>query len=512
MAELTITRASHHFKVSKISVRGREAVESFAKKFIQYGVQRQMGRYVTTALKVFASALADRSEYRFHINQYEKFLEHLKLHYLDKDGLVEYRTLVIPKVRKITLAIKEGWAPRQDQVPAIDYILEDTPNKRKLLEVQTGKGKSFMSMYAGMKLECAAAYIVRPMYIDKWVIDFQKTYDLEPEDLMVIRGSNQLQALLFLAAEGELKAKILLISNKTLQNWIKLYERIGDETLMLGYACRPDEFFELLGVGFRVIDEVHQDFHLNFKIDLNTHVERSLSLSATLVSDDAFLNRMYEMTYPAATRFKGFAYDKYISATAVLYRFKRPDKIRCIDHRQKTYSHHLFEESVMKDKEILANYIKMVRAVIDSEYISDYRPGSRMLIYGAGTDFCTLLTTELRKWYPDLRIERYCGTLDDPYDNLMQSDICVSTVSSAGTGVDIPFLRVVLLTHAISSTQSNIQGFGRLRNNLPEDIVPRFVWTVNIQTPKHMEYHDKKMDILKDKALDLNALDYGEPL
>ena len=54
------------------------------------------------------------------------------------------------------------------------------------------------------------------------------------------------------------------------------------------YGCNPEDFFNLINVGIRLIDEVHQDFHLNFKIDLYTNVKKTISLSATLQSDNKF--------------------------------------------------------------------------------------------------------------------------------------------------------------------------------------------------------------------------------
>lgn len=513
MAELTITKASHHFKVSKITPRGREAVSAFARKLILYGKRRVPGnRYVSEPLKVFASRTDDASEYRFHINHLPEFFEHLKRFYLDKEGMVDVVQALVPLKKEVELALKEGWAPREDQTPAIDYIVAEGPSPRKLLEIQTGKGKSFMTMYSAWLLKALGVYIVRPKYLEKWKEDFQKTFHLEKNDLWVVRDTKDLQSLIFMAMEGEIPPKIILMGSSLLQIWIKMYEKFGAATLSMGYGCLPDQFFEILNSSLRVIDEVHEAFHLNFKIDLHTNVEKSISLSATMKSDDAFLNRMYEIAYPARERYKSETYHKYISATAVMYRFNKPDKIRSVDWRQKTYSHHLFEESVMRDKEVLKNYVTMIRAVIDSEYIADYRPGSRMLIYAAGTDMCTYLVNELRRWYGDLMIERYCGTLNDPYSNIMESDICVSTVQSAGTGVDIRFLRVVLLTHAISSTQSNVQGFGRLRDLKMDDVTPRFLWFTNIDNPKHMEYHNKKMEILEDKALFLNDMPYGAPI
>ena len=511
MAELTVTLTSHYFKVTRITVRGRGAVEQFARKYIQYDKKYIQGRFSQVALKVFAAATADRTEYRFHINQLPEFQLHLRLDHIREDQ-VEYfhEPLDEPKIVDIPLR-DDVHTPRPAQELAVDYILAPEP-KLKLVSMQTGQGKSFVAMIATARLRYMPVYMVKPGYIDKWILDLRKTYKLELKDLMVIRGTESLQQLLELAVADAIPSKIILVSNRTFQIWIKLYEKLGEGTLQIGYACRPDEFFKLLKAGIRIVDEVHQDFHLNFKIDLYTNVQKSLAMSATLKADDAFLNRMYEIAYPMATRFEGDAYIKYISATALLYRFEKPELVKSENWRQKTYSHHVFEESIMRHKEVLKNYIDMIKTVVDMELVYDHVDGEKMLIYVASVEFATELVRRLQIAYPQFKIRRYCGTAGDPYEDLMTADCSVSTLGSAGTNVDIPGLKCVFLSNAVNSTQSNVQGFGRLRNNLAPGRVPRFVWATNEDTRKQIEYHDRKMVILKDLALSLNSRVYHRTL
>lgn len=866
MAELTITIASHHFKVSKMTVRGRPAVVSFVREYIHYeGRKNYRGVYVQEPKHTYASRLADFSEYRFHINQLEKFKAHLQHYYLNKEGLVEYIQLPVPEGMGAELVMQPGWAPKPEQVPALEYMVGEKPSMRKLLGIQTGKGKAqpldakikipggwttmgkvqpgdiitaadgtptkvvsihpqgvkdiyritfvdgrsteccaehlwrvyrssspshwkvvttaeliemrryrpdrcfieliepedgpeldlpippyvlgvllgdahlgntsivlttpdayivdavtaqlpedlcitrrseiefaivkksglfsqngsrangyvrrlhqlglagklshekfipemylrgsraqrlallqglmdtdgtvnvsgslsfcsssqalaqsveylvrslggiafitrkikhftykgerkqglpayqvnirhrkpseffqlprkrdrvndenqysatlklriadieligqkpaqcisidhpsrlyvtddfivthntFCAIYAAYLLQARAVYVLDPKYMEKWEEDFDKHYVLEREDILVINNAKALKSLLYLAAEGGLECKIIMMNSVIMQNWFKQYEKLGEESFALGFACRPDEFYELVGAQIRTIDEVHEAFHQKFKVDLYTNVKRTISLSASMVSDDTFLNRMYEMCYPSAERFKGEAYDRYVSATGVFYRFDRPDLIRDRERggAGSSYSHHVFEDSILKSRETFANWMKLIRMCVQSEYIADYKPGSRMLVYASGIEMATAIRDDLRKWFTDLRIERYCGSIDDPYDNLMEADICVSTPGSAGTGHDIPWLRVALLTVAVNATQSNIQGFGRLRRldkYTKEDVTPRFLWLINQDNKTHIGYHDKKMELLKERALVLNTRNYGTPL
>ena len=113
---------------------------------------------------------------------------------------------------------------------------------------------------------------------------------------------------------------------------IKLYEQESENILEQGYACLPIQLFEHLGAGVRVIDLVHQPFpSLIFKIDLYTHIKKVISLSATLVSGDDFMNKVYEIAYPAFKHIKAPAYKRYVAVEAMLYEMHKPEKIRYLD-------------------------------------------------------------------------------------------------------------------------------------------------------------------------------------
>lgn len=494
--KLKVIVHTHHFVVTSISPRTREAVEKFARRNVQYGFIKVGRQFRRAPVKVFAAATKDRNEYSFHINQLKEFKDALKLAFLTEEQ-VDYSEAPLVATAKIELPIFEQWTVREDQEPVVEYLINEEGPRQKFVNLQTGKGKSFCTMKSCSELQALQMIVVKPMYIDKWVIDIKKTYDIENDEILCVRGSANLKALLELATMGELKAKVIIISNKTLQNWIKLYEQFRDNVADMGYACTPRQLFQHLGVGVRVIDEVHQDFHLNFKIDLYTHVERGISLSATLLSDDEFMNRMYEIAYPKQHRYNGGAFDRYIKAKALLYRINNPDGFKCVDWATKRYSHNIFEQSIMKSPPRLANYTKLIIQAIESSYEKDYKDGNRLIIFCASIAFCTYLTNELKKRYPNRDVRRYVE--EDPYEDLMEADIRVTTLLSAGTAVDIPNLKTTILTVAVSSSQSNVQGLGRLRK-LHDGQEPEFIYFVAENIPKHVEYHVKKRDLLKPRT------------
>lgn len=497
MAELKVSVFSHNFVVTRITPRARTAVELFCKKYVQYGTVKVGHKWQKAMLKVFAAATKNRLEYRFHINQFKDFKAHLEFHGLT-GVLVEFVANPIPLYVNVTLPIFPHWKSYDYQEPVIEYICAAGEPRSKFVDLQTGKGKSYCSLAAASIMGTPIVLMVRPMYIDKWLIDIRKTYDIEIEDCLVIQGEKSLLALLAAAEEGKPVAKIVLMSNKTFQLWIKKYEEYGDAILDMGYACLPGDFYEHIGAGLRIIDEVHSDFHLNFKIDLYTNVAHSVSLSATLLSDDAFINRMYEIAYPKYQQYKGPAYDKYIAARSIIYRLKEPDKVRFQDWASNRYSHNTYENSILKNDNLCQNYMAMINEIIKFSYIKNYKEGHRLIIFCSSITFCTRLTAYLADKYPHFDVRRYVE--DDEFVNVMEPDIRVTTLLSAGTAIDIPMLQTTILTTAVSSSQSNIQGLGRLRK-MADGTTPEFIWLTCESIPAHITYHEKKRLMLEDRVI-----------
>lgn len=500
---LTVVVGSNYFILKRLTPRAKQAAIEFSKKYIKYGlVKVQRNKFSRAAIAVFGAATKDREEFRFHINQFKEFLDFFDRNFIN-EKLIEFIRKDIPKSDNINVKIRPEWILRDDQLPVLEYLLDNT-TRSKLVGLQTGKGKSLISMKAVSEIGKKTAIIVRPMFIYKWVGDVQKYLDIATERIMVVQGSKDLMALLQLAENNQLDdIDIFIISNKTLQMWIKLYEHKRKHILDLGYACLPEDLFEQLKVGIRLIDEVHLDFHLNFKLDLYTNVEKSISLSATLVNKDAFMEKVYEIAYPASERFKTPLLDRYIDAKAVIYYLADDRKVRASEYGSTNYSHSAFEESVMRDRDFLDNYLKLIKYVSDIGYIKDYVKGQRMIVFCYKKEFCAIVTNYLKRVYPHLDVRRYVA--EDPDENMYEPDIRVTTLGSGSTAHDIANLKTAIMTVSVDSVQSNIQALGRLRRL--DGVIPKFFYLACAQIPKQMQYHDSKRQLLRERALTFNIIE-----
>lgn len=489
---LVIHKRSHGFVLKGFSAQQEEYIKEFAKTLIQFGIQRVKGRFIKRPLKVFASSINDRSEYRFHIGYFEPFIRHLH-----SRGVIpgSYTLIEDPVNRGVDAPIKvrPSWTPRPEQEPAIEYIKRNPPPRLKLVEAQMGFGKSYITMTATADIGKRTLYIMRPAYMDKWLVDFEKTYvkgELRDKCLF-IKGSQALKDLINMQIQGTLKASNIVISNKTFQMWLKDYETYGKQMVNHGWLATPDKFTEFLEVDSLVFDEVHQDFHLNFKIMSYAHLHQSISLSATLVSHDKNLMSIYNAVHPHHNRLSGLKIKRYTVASSYFYQFKEPEKIKTTEYNRKEYSHHVFERSVMRNPETLMNYFEMIKDVLDVDFISVKRPEQTALVFCSSIKMCQLLSVWLQEMYPNEKVSYYVQGGD--YDtDFLQSTILVSTLGKSGTAVDKPDLRTVIMTNALDALAANLQALGRLRE-LKNGDVPRFVYFVNSDTHKHVEYHERKL-------------------
>lgn len=481
---------SHNFALSNYLPRDKEVIREYLRPLIQMEYERQRnGRFVPVPKRAYASTLRDRTEYRFHINQLDDFLTFLKHHhYVPAQYEIIKHGISINEFEIVDHDVKQMYEPREKQVPLIDHVL--SPGATKMIKLQTGGGKTYIALRCAWLMGARTVLSFKGMYVDRWVDGLEETFHFAKDDLVVVRGSAGLASVLEQGRCNELSAKFLIVTNRTMHDYIKDHERHSGESPL--YPVGPDMFHRTLRAGFHVMDEVHQEFHGNFRQMTYMHCPKLLALSATMDSSDPFTDRMYQIPFPIHERNDGGKYNVYISVTALYYRFVNPKIVKWKGPRR-NYSHNSFEDSIMSKKAtVLPNYFKMINFIVQNAFVKKREPGQRMLIFCASVEMCTELVAYLKRIHPLLKIGRY--TQEDDYSVLSESDISVSTVLSAGTAVDIQGLRVTLMTTAINSRQSNEQALGRLREMKDQwaGITPEFYYLVCMDIDKHLEYDESK--------------------
>lgn len=501
-----ITLATHNFTITRINNRVKDLIFGFGKQNVQYGMVRlPHGKYVKAAVKVFGAATMDRSEFRFHINQYKDFIEYMAMHNY-KEDLMSISVKELLPGKDIDIKMKVEWVPKDYQVPVIQYIEDFNNVVSKFVELQTGQGKSMCGTYALVNNGKRVVVIVKAGYIDKWVSDFLKMTDVKKKEIVTIQGSTQLKQLIQLGVEDKVTFPFIVIGNRTFQNYLKEYEEFKHEILAMGYGCLPEDFFETVGAGARLIDEVHQDFHLNYKIDMYTNVPKSVSLSATLLNNDPFLERMYKIAYPLTDRYSGQPLKRYAHAKAVIYSMQTKRYFNTTERDSPTYSHNAFERSILKSHDFTKSYFSLILNTIKASYILNYKKGQRMIVFFASLDMVDSFVKCLKSIYSQFDIRKFIG--GDDLKDLLEADITISTLQNAGTAHDIPNLTTVILTPSVQSIQANIQVLGRLREIT--DTRVEFIYLACRDIPKQMDYHLQKTTLLEQRAATLRICNASE--
>ncbi len=511
-AAVTIDVYTHGVTVRNFAHQIKNHLVDFCRFNAQMGLVRVgRNRYEKRMLRIYASTTRTRNEFRFHRNQLKGLLDFLANRGVSASQ-VRINNVELYEPLKVDLKFTDPRPPRDEQLPLINYLTSPAVEgyaPSKVVTLQTGKGKGFISIKSICDIGYRTLIVVKPMYIRKWVLELKEMTNLKDEDIMVISGESKkytgkemLRALLTQAVEDRLDCKVIVLSNVIYSDYLDLYnDQMGEGD----FPVEPMDFCKALRVGVRLIDEVHQDFHRNFRFDLFTHVPLTISLSATLESDDKFMNDRYRIVWPTPVEPPEVEYDAFIVVQSLLYSIRNPQLIRCTGFA-KSYNHVKFEESILKNKTMLSNYLEMLGDILDEVYVKDRLPGQSAIIFCATVTMCTLLTNYLKKLYPELHVERYVS--QDSYEEcFLGPDVVVSTIGSAGTAVDKPNLRETIMTNALNSKQANIQVLGRTRRlrDFP-DATPRFHFLSAREIAKHMEYARAKEPKFQGKVLGFRTL------
>lgn len=493
---LQIDVYSHHFQVSNITAYYGQAIENFSDRLTEIDIVKDgWGNITREPVRMYAQRMlvGDTYTYRFHINIYDEFVDFMNSKGIQFPNVITH-DIYIPGTYAFKL--KPGWDPFENQIPVIDYLA--SPGTKKVIDAATGSGKTVMTLMALAKINQRTVLVVKPMYIGRW-LDVaapgnKQAMMFNRRDVMTVRGGSQLRSVILLARDNELHAKFIIISNRTLTMYYENYKEFG-ETEEYGFV-KPEELWQLLDVGVRLIDEAHEHFHACFISDLNSHVPKSIELSGTLEPDDVFMRRMYEIMYPHDLRMNTGKREKYIQLYALNYQLsEHPKPIRTTRRGRSSYSQAAYEENILKVPKRKDNFVNMISDVVETWFMSEKLPDYKLLMFFDTVDACALIADTLAKVYPDLKVSKY--TQEEKASVLDECDIIVATPGSAGTAVDITNLQMVISFVMRSSSQALIQYIGRLRQLKTDKVQPKYIYmyTRNIHT--HIKYDLKMQDVYK---------------
>lgn len=469
--------------------------------------------------RTFASANKDRTHFRMLRESYNDFIR-----YMAGRGIPE-NTWEVEQVKMYKPAEADynctfPYPLREKQVEINVFIKELNPITKALfphrvIPLQMGGGKTLIALYTAAQMKVRTMIVVSKRYIDNWINNIYGSdakLDVDPKKVLLIGSTNDLIRAIRNAKTPyeRFDYDIILARKSTVTNFIKAYVR--GEKKFADYLIKVEDLYKVLGVGFLIRDEVHEEIHANANQDLHMHVPTCVNLSATLEYDDPKLDDMARLVFPLETRFNAGEWNKYINVKALRFNLQLPTKLKWSLFKKGPYSQAEFEKSILSIPQKKAAYGGFIANILACDYIPILEPGDKIAVYAYTINMCSYLQDLLQDRFPDKLVNRYVG--EDEYSNLMEADIVITTPGSAGTGVDIAGLRRVLMTNAVKSSQRSFQTAGRLRelfeldrNGIVRDV--EFGYFVCNDIPQHVDYHHFRRGKFRGKMKSQEEIETG---
>ena len=471
----------------------------------QDAIEKSLASYVVRSLLNISSFDEESGDLYFQTDD-ETLAYRLQYHVRSLGGKASFKT-ISEKNYEVTVDSRSlNGKTKKLKIISIDYVGEkeaqciaiDHPDHLYITDDFIVTHNTVTALTATATLKYRFAVIVLASYVDKWVGDITSILEIDKSEVAVIRGSDALQRCTRYPETDLPTPKAFVISISTIANWYKLYEEQKDHPSLEAYSCKPWELFSHLGIGTVIFDEVHQHPHAVYRIYTYLHAPRTISLSATLLTKDPTLQKVQAMMFPHHRRYDKLKLKRYITVHACAYQIADfiHSKVRTSEYGQNSYSHTAFEKSILKHPRLSKQYLDMIADLVQSSYIEGKMEGDKLAIFVGSAKMADAVVGILKKRFNGLDIRTYLER--DPYENAIVPDVRVSTILSLGTAVDIPQLRVSIMTNSIESPIANVQTLGRLRELKDRDV--RFYYLYCSTIPKHQEYHLKKIDLFSSRV------------
>lgn len=355
----------------------------------------------------------------------------------------------------------------------LDSIINPKSPPYVLVDLRPGAGKTFISVNALHRMGKKTAIVILPKYMDKWIEDIEDYTDIPSDRVYRVEGRSSINHIM----ENDVDYDVFLISIRTMMMYINQYEGAGD-------VASPTEVFNKMKIGVLLSDESHQENTSLNRIVMYSNASKVIGLSATYTGNSTSDTRIQNVLFPPEVRISNLSkFDKYIDIKEVGYRFTPKQKLKY--QTRYGYSHGEYEKTFLKNKPLRIAYFNMLVSYICFEYIKRREEGDKCLVFFYLKDMCTLFQSYLKEVLEvDLKILRFIG--EDPYSNIEEGDIIVTTPGSCGTALTVPNLIFALNTVMISSVKANIQITGRLRKLNNKQTVYMYVLNRDISTHRNM--------------------------
>lgn len=332
---------------------------------------------------------------------------------------------------------------------------EYTYKKSQLMvDLMTGKGKTYCTLAAiSLHKSRSAIFCHDEDKIKEWKDDILEHTYVEESDIYIIQGK---KSILKMLKPGFKLPKIYLISHRTLSTYSKT-----DAELLT-------ELFVKMRIGIKVFDEAHKEFYSMIKIDLFTNTKRTFYLTASPDRSDHLESAVYKLYFKNVI-FYGNAdlitSDDIYAIGVFINMDTKPSIVDITNCQTKqgfsapTYSKQIFSG---KPRDTIINTLKKAFEIAESNV------DPRIAIYITSIDAIDTMKLWLIEDFgiDESDIGRYHSKVPKAEKERAKNECkyILTTISSLGTGKNIPGLTTIIDTEAFSSNNTARQLPGRLRN------------------------------------------------
>lgn len=318
-----------------------------------------------------------------------------------------------------------------------------------LLQLDPGVGKTYITIASLTVLGLKPIIITHTLRIeDQWIDSFKTMTDLNERDILIIRGTKMMEDMMSVDP-SKIKQKVYLVNHKTFAQFMKKY---GGEKLR--------EFFQHMKFGIKIYDEAHLNFQNTLRIDYYSNTKMTIYLTATfsrsIDTETKLFRTVFSDIISYGAEHKNKDENKHMVYVSMLYNSKP-------GYDQIAYMNTFKGFSKMRYSEYTISCPKFIDVLLQTVNYFIVREG-KMLVLSSKIDSANTIADILKEKFPNKRISTFHSkvSIEDKVFAL-EADIICSTPQSAGTGVDIPGLRTLIMTESYSSLVEAEQVSGRLR-------------------------------------------------
>lgn len=346
------------------------------------------------------------------------------------------------------------------------------------LNLQTGDGKTYSAITAILTYKIKSIIITHQDKIkNQWIDSFDKMTTFPMDQLINISGTEIMEEIM----KGQIKGEVYLVNHQTLEAYARSH----------GWTKIRD-FFKKIKVGIKIVDEAHRFFENTLMIDNFSNCYKSFYLTATYGRSDTS-NTVYKRAFSSLARFgeETLNYEEKRKHTNFVVTYFRSNPPYGVMPDLSTY--YGFSGYKYIDYELENSNGAMFRA-IDIILDNIEKMDGKILIFSPKIDSVETIANHIEE-YTGESVARLHSKLDGAID-FSQYKFISSTIKSAGEGLDIKGLRIIICVEPIGSANLADQVRGRLRE-YSEDADTFMFYLVDTSVKKTTRYLNHILPVMK---------------